>query len=90
MTTNNCQCLKLSVYTTSGCYLGKVVDIEVDNLGARVVFYHVVPYFVLSRLWHKKLLISPRQVVSMNNKTMIVKDNELSTEAIPNLVSELT
>jgi len=90
MTTSNYQCLKLPVYTTSGRYLGKVVDIEVDNLGTRVVFYQVASCFTLAKLWRKKLLISPRQVVSLSNKSMIVRDNELSTETISNLASELT
>lgn len=81
-------CHNLPVYTASGRYLGRVVQVEVDAAGQQVVYYHVAPRFPLARLWHKRLLISPRQVVKITPVAMVVDDvkSQLAVGVAPGLV----
>lgn len=83
-------CHNLPVYTKSGRYLGRIVEVEVDALARTVVYYHVAPFFVLARLWCKRLLISPNQVASLSKSCMVVEDINLDkvSEVAPKLVSE--
>ena len=77
---SNLVCLNLPVYTKSGQHLGRVVNVEVDIQGAQIIYYHIAPTIPLvGKLWHKTLLVSPRQIVSLSTAKMVVDDN-VSTE----------
>lgn len=77
----------LPVYTVVGRYLGRVVQIEVDKIGQQVLYYHVAPWFVFARLWHKRLLISPSQVVKITKVCMVVEEikSQPAVDARPGL-----
>ncbi len=85
-------CHNLPVYTKSGQHLGRVVDVEVEARGSQVVYYHIAPTVPLvGKLWHKKLLVSPRQIVSLSADKMVVEDNvSAEVEAPAGLVTEPT
>jgi hypothetical protein len=85
-------CHNLPVYTKSGRYLGRIVEVEVDALARTVVYYHGAPFFVLARLGCKRLLISPNQVISLSKSCMVVEDinPDKVSEVAPKLVSEVS
>lgn len=83
--------LNLPVYTTVGFYIGRVVNIEVDPINQSIIFYQVRSKFKLNNLWHKKILISPRQVLKITNQSMIIEDNWQARPEMPiKLVSEVS
>jgi len=80
--------LNLPVFTTTEHYLGRVVDVELNNTGETVVNYCVLPPFSVMRLWRKCLLISAQQVVSFNKERLVVRGSEIK---LPNTIkTELT
>ncbi len=80
----------LPVYTAAEFYVGRVVNIEVDS-NQQIIFYHIKPKFKLTNLWHKKILISPRQVIKITNQSMTIEDGWQTLEEIPvKLVSEIS
>lgn len=80
--------LNLPVYTVSGRYLGRVVEVEVDSAGL-VLLYHVAPPFGLRNLWRKRLLITPAQVVQITVERMVVEDAIVREPvAAPSIVPE--
>ena len=64
----------LSVETTSGMYLGKVVDAELDEESHMVVTYIVQPGRLTQPLVRKSLRIHRSQVVSITKERMVVDD----------------
>jgi uncharacterized protein YrrD len=73
MTSPPVDVFRLPVYTTSGEYLGRVVGIEVDITGRVVMAYQVAASIPIERLWHKRLIISADQIVSLSDKAMVVE-----------------
>lgn len=61
---------KLKVETKSGQTLGKVYDLVFDVEGQSVV-----QYFVRQTIMSEKYLISRNQVISINDKKMVVEDS---------------
>ena len=75
-------CHNLLVYTKSGRYLGRVVDVEVEAASQQVVFYHVATAMSLNNLWRRRLLISPKQIVSFSRQALIVEDGAVSDRLV--------
>ncbi len=69
------QLLHLPVETQSGRPLGRVIDIDIETDGHTIWRYHVArgeP--ILPGLTYDKLMISPSQVISLDDAKMIVED----------------
>lgn len=83
-------CLSLPVFTKSGAYLGRIVDVEVDASGSQIVYFQVKPPPLgLSLVGRRHLLISPRQVISIAHDKMVVQDTAVSDkETVGNLAVE--
>lgn len=71
--------LNLPVYTVSGRYLGRVVEVELEADGT-ARYYHVRGPLQLRHLWRRRLLIAPAQVVRVTEEKMVVED---TTRPIP-------
>lgn len=65
----------LPVQTESGQKIGIVEGVTIEIDAHTVVQYEVKPAKVLAALFSRTLLISTAQVVSINEKLMIVKDS---------------
>lgn len=70
--------LGLRVETKNGNNLGKITNFELDTESHDVRSYSVESGF----LEKKKLLVSRNQVVSINNKKMIVEDSVVKEEIL--------
>lgn len=66
--------LGLSVETRSGEKIGSVVGAILDPSSHTIVQYEVRPPFLKEGPFPKTRLINPKQVVSMDEKKMIVED----------------
>ncbi|MBI5465678.1 MAG: PRC-barrel domain-containing protein [Candidatus Kerfeldbacteria bacterium] len=75
-------CYNLSVYTKSGRYLGRVVDVEIEASSQQVLFYHVATAISLSNLWRRRLLISPKQILSFSRRALIVEDGTVNDRLV--------
>ncbi|HQF57020.1 MAG TPA: PRC-barrel domain-containing protein [Candidatus Magasanikbacteria bacterium] len=69
----------LKVQTKSGVNLGKVYDIVLDTKE------QIIWQYEIRNLLGKRYLISPLQIISINNQKMIVEDNIIKTR-IENIV----
>ncbi len=76
--------LHLPVFTTSDVYLGRVVDVELEIGGERVVHFLVRPPFSLTRLWQHTLCIHIDQVVSLSSERVVVKNNDIPVDVTAN------
>ncbi len=65
---------KLKVYTRSGKYLGKIIDVEVDPHSHQVISYIVKSKLDIKNLFKGCLLINYKQVISLSENKMIVDD----------------
>lgn len=83
-------CLNLPVFTKSGAYLGRIVDVEVDASAHQVVYFQVKPPPLgLSLVGRRHLLISPHQVINIAPDKMVVQDTTVSDkEVVGNLAIE--
>ncbi len=79
-------CHNLPVYTKSGRYLGRVVDVEIEAASQQVLFYHVATAISLSNLWRRRLLISPKQILSFSRQALIVEDGSVSDRLVSRYV----
>lgn len=68
------QLINLNVYTQSGHYLGKIIDLEIDSNNSRIVKYIIRSSNLIKNLFQGDLIISHTQVVSISKKKMIVED----------------
>ena len=66
--------LRLPVRTESGKALGHVVDISVDPSTHSVISYHVKTSRMLPDMVQSPLIIHHTQVVSLDEKEMVVDD----------------
>lgn len=84
----------LPAYTTTGSYLGRVVAVEIDPIKNLVINYQVATPLTIFKLWHKCLIISSEQVVSLTPQALLVDDrvkkSYRSLSKNPNLVIEPT
>ncbi len=69
------QLFHLPVETVSGQKLGRVIDVEIDQETHGVARYHIAKgELVIPGLSTGTLLVAPSQVVSINDKKMVVDD----------------
>ena len=68
------QLINLPVYTQSGQKLGRVVDFELNCELQEVIKYYVRGENIIKELIEKELIITAEQVVSIDDKKMIVED----------------
>ncbi len=81
----------LPVYTVSGRYLGRVVEVELDPGSQVVARYQVAVPFWFGGLWRKRLLIAPAQVVKITAESMVVEDPVIGESAtVPDIVPEVS
>ena len=66
--------INLPVYTQSGSYLGRVVDLEIDSSTGRVEKYFVKSHNFLKNLFQRRLIISADQVLSVSKEKIVVRD----------------
>jgi sporulation protein YlmC with PRC-barrel domain len=66
--------INLPVYQKNGDFLGKIKEIELDASTHAIVRYFIKNSQVIKRLSVKELIIRSNQVVSLDNKKMIVED----------------
>jgi len=65
----------LPVYTQGGIFLGYVVDFEIEPNSGEIVRYFVKTKNPVKNLFRGKLVISKEQVISIDDKKMVVEDN---------------
>jgi len=79
--------INLQVFTQSGQNLGKITDIEAETESQTIIKYQVK-----KNLFEKPLLIHRDQVISINQKSMVVEDailkEEAESKATPNIQEE--
>jgi uncharacterized protein YrrD len=78
--------LRLPVKTESGKSLGHVVDITVDPSTHSVIAYHVKSSRLMPNMVESPLIIHHTQVISFDEKEMVVDDavtRETATNAMP-------
>jgi sporulation protein YlmC with PRC-barrel domain len=68
------QLINLPVYTQSGQKLGRVVDFELNCELQEVIKYYVRGENIIKELIEKELIITAEQVISIDDKKMIVED----------------
>jgi len=66
--------IHLTVRTESGHQLGYVVDVDIDPETHQVMAYYVKSSRLMPYLVKSPLLISPTQVISVDEKEMVVED----------------
>lgn len=71
---NNQKIIGLSVYTQSGIFLGVVVNFEVDISTGQIIKYFVKSRNPIKNLFQGQLEIAANQVISIDDKKMIVED----------------
>lgn len=74
----------LPVITQSGQKIGLVEGVTLDINTHGVFQYQVKPGRVVLAMFSKELLVSPVDVISMDEKAMIVKDSVLSAQPVTN------
>ncbi len=83
------QLIGLPVMTRLGQTLGTVGDVDIDVDSSQIVSYQVRTVFSLKTLFKKNLLlINPTQVISLDDKKMIVEDNLTTDLATDNIVKQ--
>lgn len=81
------QIKNLPVYTKKGDYLGKIKELEINSETQHVSKYIVESSQIVKRIVEKKLVISSSQVISLDDKKMVVEDLVI-TEKEGELVKE--
>lgn len=67
------ECINLAVYTKSGDHLGRVVGVELDAVSQQIQLYKVVGGLI-PNIDKKTFLVSPKQVLEINQSRMVVDD----------------
>ena len=68
------QLKNLPVYTKSNNCLGKIEEVEINTQNQNISCYIVKSTKLSKRLSDKKLIINSSQVISIDNKKMVVED----------------
>ncbi|MBU1131486.1 PRC-barrel domain-containing protein [Patescibacteria group bacterium] len=79
------QLKNLPVYSKNDDCLGKIKEIEIDSNSHNITKYIIKSSQITERLAGAELIISPSQVVSIDNQKMIVEDNIIRDK---NLIKE--
>ncbi len=82
MILNKGQLIGLPVRTASGQDLGEINDIELDSEFQSIVNYMVKSKRLIKELFSDKLdhlMVNRTQIVSLDDKEMVVEDNVLKT-----------
>jgi uncharacterized protein YrrD len=74
MLLNNNQLKKVIAETQSGQYLGQVSDFELDSETGIIEKYYVKSRKIISGLFEGKFIINKNQIISLDDKKMIVED----------------
>ena len=72
---------KVRVETKSGEQLGRLAGFELDTETGLVEKYYVKSSIPLADIFEGKLIISKSQVISFDDKKMVVEDNVLRARA---------
>ncbi len=70
----NKKIIGLPVYTQSNFYLGKISAFEVDPISQMIINYHLKGNLI-KKMVQGELIINREQVISLDEKKMIVEDN---------------
>ncbi len=82
MTITGQQIKNLPVVTKSGQILGKVKDIEINIETQNISKYIIKSNQITKRLAGKELIISPGQVISIDDQKMIVEDGTVKDRGL--------
>lgn len=74
MNLNKNQLINLPVFTRSGKRLGHIVDFELNTELQEIIKYHVRGENIIKELIENDLIISSGQVISLDDKKMVVED----------------
>ena len=77
------QLINLPVYTQSGNYLGRVVDLEIDPETGQVKNYLIKSHNFLKNLFQGRLIISANQVLSVSKDKVVVRDAFKKIRTLP-------
>jgi sporulation protein YlmC with PRC-barrel domain len=66
--------INLPVFSQSGDSLGKITGFEIDPDSQSILRYYVKPHKLIKALLSKQLIIHRSQVISIDEKKMIVED----------------
>jgi len=80
MLINQKQLKNLEVKTQAGQNLGQVVDFELETDTGKIMKYHVKSKSSITVLFKNKLIINHDQIISFNDKEIIVEDNAIKEE----------
>jgi len=69
------QLKNLPVYTKSNEFLGKVKDVEINCDSHTISRYVIKNSDVIKIIAGKEILISPSQIISLDEQKMVVEDN---------------
>jgi sporulation protein YlmC with PRC-barrel domain len=74
------QLKNLPVYSKSNDFLGKIKNIEINCDSHIISRYIIKSSDVVKRISGKEIIISPSQVISLDEQKMVVEDNLLKDE----------
>ncbi len=74
MSLNNKKIINLPVFTQANIRLGYVSGFEIDELEQKIKHYHIKTHQGIAGLFEQELLISCKQVISLDKEKMIVED----------------
>lgn len=69
------QLKNLPVYTKSNDFIGKIKDVEINCDSHTVSRYVIKSSDVVKRIAGEEIIISPSQVISLDEQKMVVEDN---------------
>jgi sporulation protein YlmC with PRC-barrel domain len=72
----------LPVFTQSNQQLGRICDIEFDSKTHSINKYIIKSSKVIKRLTEENILISPSQVIAIDENKMIVVDNVVQNKVL--------
>ncbi len=72
----------LPVFTQSNEQLGKICELEINSNTHSISRYVIRNSEMIKRLTGEKILISPSQVLSINENKMIVEDNVVNNKVL--------
>ncbi|MBT3690140.1 PRC-barrel domain-containing protein [bacterium] len=72
----------LPVFTQSNQQLGRICDIEIDSKTHSINKYIIKSSKVIKRLTEENILISPSQVIAIDENKMIVVDNVVQNKVL--------
>lgn len=80
MSFNFKQLKNLPVYTRSGDFLGKINEIEINTETQAISKYLIKSSQVTKRLAGAGLMVSPSQVITIDDEKMVIEDSLIKEE----------